>query len=67
MELIQPPIDAAREFANTVIAALRDERGVHAETAVAGVVLNSRAAFNLAVYGFIEGTKAAPDPVIPLS
>jgi hypothetical protein len=33
--ITQPQIDAAQAFGNAVIAALRTERGVHAETAVA--------------------------------
>ncbi len=35
--LSQPQIDAAQEFANTVVAELRTDKGVHAETAVASV------------------------------
>lgn len=33
----QPQIDAAQEFANTVVAELKTDKGVHAETAVASV------------------------------
>ena len=35
--ITQPQIDAAQEFANTVVAELRTDKGVHAETAVASV------------------------------
>ena len=35
--LSQPQINAAQEFANTVVAELRTDKGVHAETAVASV------------------------------
>ena len=35
--ITQPQIDAAQEFANAVVAELRTDKGVHAETAVASV------------------------------
>jgi hypothetical protein len=35
--ITQPQIDAAREFANTVVSELKTDKGVHAETAVASV------------------------------
>ena len=35
--ITQQQIDAAQEFANTVVAELRTDKGVHAETAVASV------------------------------
>ncbi len=58
ISLSQAQINAAQAFANAAISELGTERGVHAETAVASV------AFGVALYGFIEGARTAPAPVV---
>lgn len=63
LELTQPQIDAAREFANAVIAAFKTERGVHAETAVAGAA-RMAGTFLLRSFNLPAGAIAPGDVVL---
>jgi hypothetical protein len=56
--LSQRQIEAAQEFVNTTIDALKTERGVHAETAIAGAA-RMAGTFLFHSFGFtLEGVKA---------